>query len=430
VAADRVDLSAKASLASPTFTGNPIAPTQSAGNNSTRIATTAYVDTLSTGIDWETSARTANFTAVAGKGYAVDCSGAARTVTLPAGSVGDIIALVDYSGNAATNNITITANGSEKILGATSDVILNVGRMAVHLVYFDTTQGWIIPWGVQNPVLPPFATGGTTSDYAGYKVHSFLSGSTDFVVNVSGIIDVLMVAGGGGGGSHHAGAGGAGGVIVATGITIVAGTYSMVVGAGGAANAYGAGDNGSNTTAFGATATGGGSGGKYQTTAPAAGGSGGGGNGTDDNSYNQGASGTQANVTSGTLSGATGYGNDGGNSNYSHLGGGGGGAGAVGGNYVPNSDAGVGGIGIQNLFRTGSNVYYGGGGGGGNWSYTVYAAGGNGGGGAGGGGGNATTAIGTDGAVNTGGGGGGSGSQGVRAGGDGGSGIVVIRYAV
>lgn len=31
-------------LASPAFTGNPTAPTQSAGNNSTRLSTTAYVD--------------------------------------------------------------------------------------------------------------------------------------------------------------------------------------------------------------------------------------------------------------------------------------------------------------------------------------------------------------------------------------------------
>ena len=34
-----------APLASPTLTGNPVAPTQSASNNSTRIATTAYADT-------------------------------------------------------------------------------------------------------------------------------------------------------------------------------------------------------------------------------------------------------------------------------------------------------------------------------------------------------------------------------------------------
>lgn len=34
----------RAPLASPAFTGNPTAPTQTAGNNSTSIATTAYVD--------------------------------------------------------------------------------------------------------------------------------------------------------------------------------------------------------------------------------------------------------------------------------------------------------------------------------------------------------------------------------------------------
>lgn len=39
------DLSSYAPLASPAFTGNPTAPTQSSGNNSTRIATTAFVQT-------------------------------------------------------------------------------------------------------------------------------------------------------------------------------------------------------------------------------------------------------------------------------------------------------------------------------------------------------------------------------------------------
>lgn len=38
------DLALKAPLASPALTGNPTAPTQTAGNNSTRVATTAYAD--------------------------------------------------------------------------------------------------------------------------------------------------------------------------------------------------------------------------------------------------------------------------------------------------------------------------------------------------------------------------------------------------
>lgn len=44
---DQIDtaLVARAPIASPAFTGNPTAPTQSAGNNSTRLATTAFVAT-------------------------------------------------------------------------------------------------------------------------------------------------------------------------------------------------------------------------------------------------------------------------------------------------------------------------------------------------------------------------------------------------
>lgn len=45
--ADDTDLALKAALASPTFTGSPRAPTQSAGDNSTKLATTEYVDSKS-----------------------------------------------------------------------------------------------------------------------------------------------------------------------------------------------------------------------------------------------------------------------------------------------------------------------------------------------------------------------------------------------
>lgn len=44
----QTQLNAKAPLASPALTGNPTAPTQAAGNNSTRIATTAFVTTAIT----------------------------------------------------------------------------------------------------------------------------------------------------------------------------------------------------------------------------------------------------------------------------------------------------------------------------------------------------------------------------------------------
>lgn len=53
-------LDAKAPLASPAFTGTPTAPTQTQGNNSTRLATTAYVDALGA-----TKANTAHIHAIA-----------------------------------------------------------------------------------------------------------------------------------------------------------------------------------------------------------------------------------------------------------------------------------------------------------------------------------------------------------------------------
>ena len=74
--------------------------------------------------------------------------------------------------------------------------------------------------------------------------------------------------------------GGGGGVLHKAGATIVAGTYALVVGAGGTCpyNNNGRGTNGGDTTGFGATAKGGGAGGAYNSGeyTGSAGGSGGG----------------------------------------------------------------------------------------------------------------------------------------------------------
>ena len=46
----QTQLNTKAPLASPTFTGNPIVPTQTSGNNTTRAASTAFVEAAVTGL--------------------------------------------------------------------------------------------------------------------------------------------------------------------------------------------------------------------------------------------------------------------------------------------------------------------------------------------------------------------------------------------
>lgn len=64
-------------------------------------------------VDWDTTAKTASFTADSGNGYFVNTTSGAVTVTLPASpSAGDIVSIADYTNTFQTNNCTIARNGS------------------------------------------------------------------------------------------------------------------------------------------------------------------------------------------------------------------------------------------------------------------------------------------------------------------------------
>ena len=282
-----------------------------------------------------------------------------------------------------------------------------------------------------------YPTGGTVTTYGSYRVHSFLStGNTNFVVPSSGTVDMLVVGGGGGGGSY--GGGGAGGVRSKTGHSVTAQTYVVAVGAGAAGTTSNAQDNQGDTGAassfdsFESAGGGGGGGSSYTSYLHGLPGASGGGTGSDIPSGTSTAGGAGNTPSTSPVQGyAGGAGQTPGTAHPDYSGGGGGGAGGVGGDASTSGTAvgGAGGVGLQNDFRTGSNVYYGGGGGGGGVQHGattgVGGAGGNGGGGKGNSYSNDDAA---DGTANTGGGGGG-GDEGAGAKTAGGSGIVVIRYA-
>lgn len=235
-------------------------------------------------------------------------------------------------------------------------------------------------------------------------------------------VEVIAVAGGGGGGCYCGGGGGAGGLVYSSSTTLIGSTaYTVTVGAAGTGGLGGANNSGTNGTnsSFGTTlvvATGGG-GGAYGYN----------GNSATGNSGGSGGGSTQASTASGTA----GQGNNGGQGTTSAAqgGGGGGGAGVVGGTGT----VGVGGTGGNGLntystwasaTSTGASGYYAGGGGGGDGSGSAEGTGGAGGGGNGRGG----SSGGSAGTANTGGGGGGGGYPSTD-GYNGGSGIVIIRYA-
>ena len=91
-------------------------------------------------VDWQTSIKTADFTAVSGEGYFVNTTSSAVTVTLPSSpSAGAIVAVKDYANTADTNRITIGRNGSNIDGTAGNPIITNEGGSIV-LVYADATK--------------------------------------------------------------------------------------------------------------------------------------------------------------------------------------------------------------------------------------------------------------------------------------------------
>jgi hypothetical protein len=282
----------------------------------------------------------------------------------------------------------------------------------------------------------PKATGGMITRSGDYWVHTFTaSGTFTPTANISNV-EYLVVAGGGSGGGYGAGGGGAGGYRCSvTGensgggasaeakLSLTSGTaYTVTVGAGGAGGAN-IRNNGVNSSFGAITSVGGGFGDNQDSgTTPASGGSGGG------------AAPTSAPGQTGGA-GTANQGYAGGNSAaVDTSGAGGGGAGAVGQNaglsYGPGGD---GGTGVASSI-TGTSIFRAGGGGGFALSNTNDP--GTGGAGGGGNGNILQFGVGTNlqsataGAANTGGGGGGGSAGGGTDTAPGGSGIVIVRYAV
>ena len=95
------------------------------------------------GTSWQAIV-TGNTTMVSGRGYFVNTTSAAITMTLPSSpSLGDTCTVIDYAGTADTNNITIGRN-SQPIMGSAADLTVATERAAFTLVYVDSTHGWLL----------------------------------------------------------------------------------------------------------------------------------------------------------------------------------------------------------------------------------------------------------------------------------------------
>ena len=248
-------------------------------------------------VDWCSTAKTAPFTATSGDGFFVNTTGGAITVTLPSSpNAGDIVAFADYANTWATacKDVTVCRNGS-KINGGCFNATLNTAGQSVTLIYVDGTRGWKnIQDSTSNVTgAPDFisATGGTITESGNFRIHTFTSTG---IFNISTAptpgnnnVDYLIIGGGGGAGVPNGGGGGAGGfreahtdpvsgpytaspLAISTPVPVSAQAYPITVGAGGTGN-----NSGTNSIFDSITSAGGGKGGPQGSTGTA-GGSGGG----------------------------------------------------------------------------------------------------------------------------------------------------------
>jgi len=105
----------------------------------------SWVDN-SGGTDWQTVVTGTSQAATAGNGYFIDTTSNVCNVTLPAGTLGDEVSLVDYAGTFDSNTLTVTPASGEKIQGGSADAVLtnSTERSAFTLAYSGATQGWLL----------------------------------------------------------------------------------------------------------------------------------------------------------------------------------------------------------------------------------------------------------------------------------------------
>jgi hypothetical protein len=326
--------------------------------------------------------------------------------------------------NAADGRQSITAGLWSSSAAITSITLLSKtgSNAATNFTQYSTFSLYGLAASGTTPVSAPKASGGNITTDGTYWIHTFNSTGT-FTPATALTCDYLVVAGGGGAGCGlgygSGGGGGAGGFRTGTGLSVTAQSYTVTIGGGGASggtNTATPGTSGGTSTFSTISSTGGGGGGPRMSGDSlgdgAAGGSGGG-------AATVGVGGAG---NAGSYSPVEGYAGGTWAAVGSHGAGGGGAAQA--GSPETSSAGGAGGSGTANSYSGSSVTYAGGGGGGASGSGTTGGAGGSGGGGRGA---NGASDNGVAGTANTGGGGGGA-RVGTAA--AGGSGIVIIRYAV
>ena len=187
VDASTTDISAKADLASPTFTGVPAAPTATSGTNTTQLATTEFVTAAVPDISGKANTSDIGVTIQA---YDADTAKTDTAQTFTAAQRGTIGTLTpgttvtpDF---AVSNNFSLTPTQNTTIANPTN---LTAGQSGSIFIVQDgtgsRTAAWGSYWDFAGGTAPTLTTTAAAVDRVDYVVRSSTSIHTVFTGNYS-----------------------------------------------------------------------------------------------------------------------------------------------------------------------------------------------------------------------------------------------------
>ena len=197
------DLNAKAPLASPNFTGIPLAPTASAGTNTTQVATTAFVTgglnlkadlagPTFTGVPAAPTASAGTNTTQLATTAFVQAEGFAKTSvaqTYTAAQRAEITALTFAAtmtpNFADSNNFSVTLTGAARIANPTNQV---AGQSGSIFITQDGTGSRVLSWGDSGGTSAWYWAGGTAPTLS---TGANVKDRVDYIVAANGVIHAV-----------------------------------------------------------------------------------------------------------------------------------------------------------------------------------------------------------------------------------------------
>ena len=149
------------------------------------------------GLKWESVVTASTVTVESNKGYFINTTSNACTVTLPASpDVGDQVILLDYARTWDTNAITIDSNGNDfQNQDDTYTVDYDTEGQGINIVFSGSTNGWIPNSDIANALTPVatatqlamFAYGDTGNDGTVTNVKNLVNSSGVVASDVTGV---------------------------------------------------------------------------------------------------------------------------------------------------------------------------------------------------------------------------------------------------